>query len=96
MGASHFLTRTLDKVRTEISLHVLAYNLKRMIAIKAPDSIDIIPAILGHASPRTGERYYNLAPASKHPAPITPRWINSRRSRQGNRGDFEQEAPCAP
>jgi hypothetical protein len=33
MGATHFLTRTLDKVRTEISLHVLAYNLKRMIAI---------------------------------------------------------------
>ena len=33
MGAPHFLTRTLDKVRTEISLHVLAYNLKRMITI---------------------------------------------------------------
>ena len=33
MGATHFLTRTLDKVRTEISLHVLAYNLKRMITI---------------------------------------------------------------
>src|SRR5271165_4909303 len=33
MGAAHFLTRTLDKVRTEISLHVLAYNLKRMITI---------------------------------------------------------------
>jgi transposase len=31
MGATHFLTRTLDKVRTEMSLHVLAYNLKRMI-----------------------------------------------------------------
>jgi len=33
MGATHFLTLTLEKVRTEISLHVLAYNLKRMIAI---------------------------------------------------------------
>src|SRR5207245_11016258 len=33
MGATHFLTRTLDKVRTEISLHVLAYNIKRVIAI---------------------------------------------------------------
>jgi BMFP domain-containing protein YqiC len=31
MGATHFLTRTLDKVRTEMSLQVLAYNLKRMI-----------------------------------------------------------------
>ena len=33
MGATHFLTRTLDKVRTEMSMHVVAYNLKRMIAI---------------------------------------------------------------
>ena len=33
MGATHFLTRTLGKVRTEMSLHVLAYNLKRMITI---------------------------------------------------------------
>jgi transposase len=33
MGATHFLTRTLEKVRTEMSLHVLAYNLKRVIAI---------------------------------------------------------------
>jgi transposase len=33
MGATHFLTRTLAKVRTEMSLHVLAYNMKRMIQI---------------------------------------------------------------
>jgi transposase len=33
MGATHFLTRRLEKVRTEMSLHVLAYNLKRVIAI---------------------------------------------------------------
>jgi len=33
MGATHFQTRTLDKVKTEMSLHVLAYNLKRVIAI---------------------------------------------------------------
>lgn len=33
MGATHFLTRTLEHVRTEMSLHVLAYNLKRMMAI---------------------------------------------------------------
>jgi transposase len=33
MGVTHFLTRTLDKVRTEMSLHVLAYNLKRMVTI---------------------------------------------------------------
>ena len=33
MGVRHFLTKTLQKVRTEISLHVLAYNMKRMIAL---------------------------------------------------------------
>jgi len=33
MGSTHFLTRTLEKVRTEMSLHVLAYNIKRMIKI---------------------------------------------------------------
>jgi hypothetical protein len=33
MGATHFKMRTLEKVSTEMSLHVLAYNLKRMIAI---------------------------------------------------------------
>ena len=31
MGSTHFLTKTLDKVKTEASLHVLAYNIKRMI-----------------------------------------------------------------
>ena len=33
MGSTHFLTQTLEKVRTEMSLHVLAYNMKRMIKI---------------------------------------------------------------
>jgi transposase len=33
MGATHFLTRTLPKVKTEMSLQVLAYNLKRMMAL---------------------------------------------------------------
>ncbi len=33
MGSTHFLTKTLGKVRTEMSLHVLAYNIKRMIKI---------------------------------------------------------------
>jgi len=33
MGATHFLTRTLKRVSTEMSLQVLAYNLKRVIAI---------------------------------------------------------------
>ena len=33
MGSTHFLTRTLKRVSTEMGLHVLAYNIKRVIAI---------------------------------------------------------------
>jgi transposase len=33
MGSAHFLTKTLNRVGTEMSLHVLAYNLKRVINI---------------------------------------------------------------
>lgn len=33
MGATHFLTGTLEHVNTEMSLHVLAYNLKRVMKI---------------------------------------------------------------
>ena len=33
MGATHFLTRTLARVSTEMSLQVLAYNLKRVLNI---------------------------------------------------------------
>jgi transposase len=33
MGSTHFQMKTLKHVRTEISLHILAYNLKRLITI---------------------------------------------------------------
>ena len=33
MGATHFLTKRLPKVATEMALHVLAYNLTRVLAI---------------------------------------------------------------
>jgi transposase len=33
MGSAHFLTRTLKRVGTEMSLHVLAYNMKRVMNI---------------------------------------------------------------
>ena len=33
MGSTHFLTRTVGRVSTEMSLHVLAYNLKRVMKI---------------------------------------------------------------
>ena len=39
MGSTHFLTKTLDRVSTEMSLHVLAYNMKRMMNIMGPKSL---------------------------------------------------------
>ena len=33
MGATHFLTKKLPKVATEMALNVLAYNMKRVMAI---------------------------------------------------------------
>ena len=33
MGSTHFLTKTLARVSTEMSLHVLAYNLKRVMSL---------------------------------------------------------------
>jgi len=33
MGRAHFRTRRLANVATEMSLHVLAYNLKRAVAV---------------------------------------------------------------
>jgi hypothetical protein len=40
MGTPGFLTKTLPRVSTEMSLHVLAYNLKRLMTI-----LGILPAI---------------------------------------------------
>ncbi len=33
MGSTHFLTKRLPRVSTEMSVHVLAYNLKRVMQI---------------------------------------------------------------
>lgn len=33
MGHTHFLTKRLPNVKTEISLHILAYNMKRVMAV---------------------------------------------------------------
>ncbi len=33
MGATHFLTKSLERVSTEMSLHVVAYNMKRVMKI---------------------------------------------------------------
>ena len=39
MGATHFLTRTIEKVSTEMSLHVLAYNMKRVIRLLGSEAV---------------------------------------------------------
>jgi hypothetical protein len=39
MGATHFLTRTIERVSTEMSLHVLAYNIKRVTKILGSDVV---------------------------------------------------------
>jgi transposase len=39
MGSTHFLTKTLPRVRTEMSLQVLAYNLKRAIKILGAETL---------------------------------------------------------
>jgi hypothetical protein len=36
MGATHFLAKTLPRVATEMALHVLTYNLTRVINIMGP------------------------------------------------------------
>jgi len=43
MGATHFLLKTLPKVRTEVSLHVLAYNMRRALTIMG--TRDLVGAI---------------------------------------------------
>jgi Transposase DDE domain len=39
MGATHFLTRTIERVSTEMSLHVLAYNMKRVIKLLGSEAL---------------------------------------------------------
>ena len=39
MGYTHFVTQTLPRVRTEMSLHVLAYNFKRMLNLLGPKAL---------------------------------------------------------
>jgi len=39
MGSTHFLTKQLKNVSTEMNLHVLAYNLKRMMSIHGQDKL---------------------------------------------------------
>jgi len=48
MGSTHFLTKTLPRVSTEMSLHVLAYNLKRVMRILGTD--ELMPVLTAKAA----------------------------------------------
>ena len=47
MGTTHFLMKRLHNVKTEMSLHVLAYNMKRMISIFG--AVNLITRIRGYS-----------------------------------------------
>jgi integrase/recombinase XerD len=44
-----------------VSPHLFRSMAATSVSIEAPESVDLIPAILSHGSHRTGEQYYNLA-----------------------------------
>ena len=46
---------------TPLSPHLFRSMAATSVAIEAPGSVDLIPAILSHRSRQTGEQYYNLA-----------------------------------
>jgi hypothetical protein len=39
MGATRFLTRTIEKVSTDMSLHMLAYNMKPVIKLLGSEAV---------------------------------------------------------
>ena len=85
MGATHFKMKTLEKVKTEMSLHVLAYNLKRMTAILGPQPLMQAMRASRPAAPSSNRRTNKLerpnGPASTpDPAP------EQRFHTWGNRG----------
>ena len=45
MGSTHFLMKGLTNVNTEMSLHALAYNMKRVMSILGPQAL--IAALVG-------------------------------------------------
>ena len=52
--------RTPEAGRADLSPHLCRSGAARSIAVDAPGDVDIIPTVLGHGSPKTAERHYNL------------------------------------
>ena len=53
--------RTREAGRPALSPHLFRSRAARSIAVDASGDVEIIPAVLGHGSPKTAERQYNLA-----------------------------------
>ena len=53
--------RTREAGRPDLSPPLCRSRAASSIAVDAPGDVDIIPAILGHGSPKVAERHYNLA-----------------------------------
>jgi len=86
MGWTHFLTKGLGRVQTEMSLHVLAYNLKRLMTL------------LGIAGVMDAIRAYALFVSLKHLLRAftfltLPKVQTKERSAHNAFGDF-QISPC--
>jgi integrase len=53
--------RTREAGQPSLSPHLFRSRAASSIAVDAPGDVDIIPAVLGHRSPKAAERHYNLA-----------------------------------
>jgi hypothetical protein len=68
MGAAHFLMKRLPKVATEMALHVLAYNLTRVMNI-----LGVKPLIAGDPDVRGAHRRVHRRHQIVHGGPGKPR-----------------------
>jgi hypothetical protein len=86
MGAAHFLTGTLPKVKTEMSLQVLACNLKRMMALlgeRGAQSLSALFHSLGPVAPSTIAASFNIASGCerKNPAALIEAYRRAARGK---------------
>src|ERR1700724_2552170 len=93
MGATHFLMKTLPRVATEMALHVLAYNLTRVINILRVNPHGRLPASPARLSfcqnvfarPRpeaaiAALQQTNLLVPDRRPIPVRERELETYRS----------------
>jgi hypothetical protein len=57
MGSAHFQTKTIPKVSSEMTLQVLAYNMKRAIRLVGTQKIMETIAVLQRSSRKTRHKY---------------------------------------